>query len=95
MLVSQLLKVGILAVIRVKHFVDQRDKQLWHLLCDGSKDIIEYRAAVCFFFLRHFLTSDGWKPFFRLLHSILLLGNLLIKEISRIPVCYPNYNNMQ
>ena len=42
--IPQLLKVDIFRIIRLKHFIDQRNEKEWHLLGDGSEDIVENSA---------------------------------------------------
>ena len=49
--IPQLLKVDIFRIIRLKHFIDQRNEKVWHFLGDGSKDIVENSAMdflICF-----------------------------------------------
>ena len=43
--IPQLLKVDIFGIIRLKHFIDQRNEKVWHFLGDGSKDIVENSAT--------------------------------------------------
>ena len=42
--IPQLLKVDIFWIIRLKHFIDQRNEKVWHFLGDGSEDIVENSA---------------------------------------------------
>ena len=44
MFIPQLLKVDILGIIRLKHFIDQRNEKVWHFWGDGSKNIVKNSA---------------------------------------------------
>ena len=63
MFIPQLLKVDIFRIIRLKHFVDQRNEKVWHFLGDGSKNIFEKRLLILlpYHILRYesFLKNSG------------------------------------
>ncbi len=51
MFVPQLFKMILLAVGSVENFVNQRNKKLWHFLCNCPEYIIKNRAVFCSVFL--------------------------------------------
>ena len=46
MLIAKLLELNVFRIVRLEHFVDQRNEKIRHLLCDGAEHIVKNRAVM-------------------------------------------------